>query len=58
MKNQNIEVDSNKLQDSALEKKLSLSIEARIESHENARQLISDLSNATKDLSAGSQKAS
>lgn len=58
MRNQNIEADSSKLQDSALENKLSLSIEERIESHENARQLISDLSNATKDLSAGSQKAS
>ena len=58
MRNQNIEADSSKLQDSALENKLSLSVEERIESHENARQLISDLSNTTKDLSAGSQKAS
>ena len=50
--------DSDQLVNSAIEKKLALSVEERIESHENARKLIRDLSFAPKEMSAGPQKAS
>ena len=52
------ETDSNKLLISALEKNLSLSVEERIEAHENARKLVEDLKNAKKEPDAGSQEAS
>ena len=53
-----MENESKLLLISALEKNLSLSIEERIDSHENARQLVEDLTNAKRELSAGSQEAS
>ena len=53
-----LEDESKSLLVSAIASKLKLSVEERIDSHENSRQLISDLSNAPKDLSAGSQEAS
>lgn len=53
-----LEEKSELLIESALSIKLQLSFEERIESHENARQLISDLSNAPKDLSARPKEAS
>ena len=53
-----MESDSEKLLISALEKNLSMSIEERIDSHENARQLAEDLSNSKKELSARPKEAS
>ena len=53
-----LEDESKSLLVSAIASKLKLSVEERIDSHENSRQLISDLSNAPKELSAGSQEAS
>jgi hypothetical protein len=50
--------NSEKLLISALTKKINLSVEERIESHENARELLNDLSTASKDLSARSKEAS
>lgn len=45
-----LERNQNKLLDSALLEKLSLSYEERIESHENARKLINDLCEAVEEL--------
>ena len=46
---QTMENDTEKLLISALEKNLSMSIEERIDSHENARQLVEDLANSKKE---------
>lgn len=53
-KTETLDGESTELLISAIKNKLSLSYEERIESHENARQLIHDLSNARKELSARS----
>lgn len=50
--------DSEKLMDSALEHNLKMTIEERIEAHENARQLLVDLKQAGDILRAESQNPS
>jgi len=55
---QTMESNSEKLLISALRKNLSMSIEERVNAHENARQLVKDLSNSKKELSARSKEAS
>jgi hypothetical protein len=50
--------DSEKLLNSALKKKLKLSFEMRIESHENARKLVAELSQAGAKQRARSKQAS
>lgn len=57
-KSKSQKIDTEELITSALSKKLSQSVEERIDSHENARQLINDLSNAAKDTGARPQEAS
>ncbi len=49
---------SDNLNTSAILEKLSLSFEERIESHENARKLVEELSHAGESLRARSQEAS
>ena len=53
-----LEKESKDLFTAAISSKLLLSIEERLDSHENARQLINDLSYASKERIAGSQEAS
>ncbi|MBT4792495.1 MAG: hypothetical protein HON90_13065 [Halobacteriovoraceae bacterium] len=53
-----IESDSEELLYSALKEKLKLSFELRIESHENARKLVEDLSQAGQEQRARSKQAS
>jgi len=50
--------DSEKLLNSALKEKLKLSFEMRIESHENARKLVEELSQAGAKQRARSKQAS
>ncbi len=50
--------DSEKLLISALEEKINLSFEQRIESHENARRLVDQLFQAGEDYRARSKQAS
>jgi hypothetical protein len=50
--------DSEKLLNSALKEKLKLSFEMRIESHENARKLVEELSQAGAEQRARSKQAS
>ncbi|MBT7611031.1 MAG: hypothetical protein HN576_14815 [Bacteriovoracaceae bacterium] len=52
------ESDSEKLLISALNEKLKLSFEMRIESHENARKLVGELSKAGQEQRARSKQAS
>ncbi len=53
-----LEEQSKQLQISALNAKLALSVDQRIDAHENARELINDLVNSKKVLNAGSKEAS
>jgi hypothetical protein len=50
--------DSEKLLTSALNEKIKLSFEMRIESHENARKLVEELSQAGAEQRARSKQAS
>ena len=50
--------ESESLLESALKERLKLTVEQRIESHENARRLVSDLQRAGESLRARSNKAS
>jgi len=50
--------ETDQLLESVLKDKLSLSIEERIASHENARRLLKDLYQAGKELRARSKQAS
>jgi vacuolar-type H+-ATPase subunit H len=50
--------DSEKLLESALESNIKLTYEARIEAHENARQLLADLRQAGEELRAKPQRSS
>lgn len=53
-----LENDQKKLFESALLEKLQLSVEARLEAHENARRLVNDLIEAGQEFRAGSVEAS
>ncbi len=55
---QTLQSDSKILLESAIEINLQMSVEKRIEAHENARQLMMDLRQAGQELDAKSQRTS
>jgi hypothetical protein len=55
---QQLQQESEALELAALNERLQLTYEQRIESHENARSLMEDLKNLGKNLRAKSQRTS